>query len=177
MRQPWAIDGTPSGFKNDRSSHWMFLLCRWLLLAVDHPWYSEPIDKHAKSPGPEGLLDRHLDGSVFRKRIKYAISFFGLVDLYRHLYACRRLVAILWCIATHQHIIADRQSGVNDFIDPIGRHWCLHWRSRVCHHHYDFAAKTLLIELKGCFALTAEDKIRTKLHFPLLWLVDDKEIY
>ena len=52
--------------------------------AVDHPRDAESIDKHAKTGGPEGLLDRHCHRSVFRQGLKYAFCFSHVVDLDRY---------------------------------------------------------------------------------------------
>jgi hypothetical protein len=44
------------------------------LLAVDHPWDAEPIDHHAETGGPEGLLKRHTDLPVFYQRVEDAFG-------------------------------------------------------------------------------------------------------
>ena len=42
--------------------------------AVSQPRYSEPIDKHAKTRGPERLLERHRNPTVFAKLVKNTLG-------------------------------------------------------------------------------------------------------
>jgi hypothetical protein len=42
--------------------------------AVDQPRYPEPIDKHAKTRGPERLLERHHNPTVLAQLVKNTLG-------------------------------------------------------------------------------------------------------
>jgi hypothetical protein len=62
--------------------------------AVDQPRYPEPIDKHAKTRGPERLFERHGDLTVLAKLVKNTLGLSRVLDLEREREAFGFLVAI-----------------------------------------------------------------------------------
>jgi hypothetical protein len=51
--------------------------------AVNQPRYSEPIDKHAKTRGPERLLERHRNSTVLAQLMKNTLGLSRALDLDR----------------------------------------------------------------------------------------------
>src|ERR1700730_11407603 len=61
------------------------LLFRRLIgsFAVDQPRYPEPIDEHAKTLGPERLLERHRNPTILAQLVKDALGLGRALDLER----------------------------------------------------------------------------------------------
>src|SRR6266496_1547297 len=72
-------------------------------LAVNHPRYPKSIDAHAEASGPEGLLEWHLNLSVFRQRVKDAFALDRIFDLERHGKALWLLIVPRRSVRSHQY--------------------------------------------------------------------------
>jgi hypothetical protein len=144
--------------------------------AINYPRYAEPINEHTKSRSPEGLLELHLNRSVFCQGMKYALCLCWVLDAKHHGEALWFLVVLRLSVSTLQYIAAHAQRGVEDLIAPFSGHLVRNGRALVGHHERDFSAQALLVEFEGYLALTVEMQVRIQLHSTLLWLVKQKVV-
>src|ERR1700719_320245 len=96
------------------------LLC--CLFAVDHPRYSEPVDEHPKSHGPESFPEWHRHPTVLLQSAKYTfrLSWVRDTDVYRE--ALRFLSVGRRGVTTHQYLAANYHAGMDDFAAPLRRY-------------------------------------------------------
>src|SRR5258708_5755949 len=117
------------------------------LHTINHPRYTESIDQHSETRGPESLLYRHLYFSAFLQRVKKAFRFRRIIVDERHGESFRFAVAVRGTVRGHQNLVPYGQAGMKNLVAPFRGHLLLRRRPRVGHHHFDLAAKTFLIEL------------------------------
>jgi hypothetical protein len=146
-------------------THVRGLVC---LGAVKLPGYSELIDEHAKTNGPEGLLERHLNGSVFGQHLKHALGLYGVIDVKQDVKTLRLFILLGEDVGALQSTVADGQSGMDDVPAPLRRHLFRHGRIGIGEHKLDFAAQAPFIKLKSGLALTVKSEVWIQFHGVLL---------
>src|ERR1700674_4433392 len=138
------------------------LLCGFA--AVNHPGYAELINQHTKSRGPKCFLQRHGRRTVFRQGAKYALGLRYVCESKHYGNALRLLVVLRRKVSALQYLVAQVQCGVENLIAPFPGYLTFDRHSGVGHHHHDFAAETLFVELKRSFALAVEVEIWIQSH-------------
>src|ERR1700761_2577289 len=82
--------------------------------AVDHPWYPELVEAHAKTLREEGLAERHVGAATFAQRVELALGLGDIFDRDRDREALRLVIMIRRRVGRHQHLAVDRKPGVHD---------------------------------------------------------------
>src|SRR5438046_2000959 len=125
-------------------------------LAVDQPRYPEAVDDHAKTLGPERLLEWQHHLAVPGQFVKDTHGLTRALDLEREREALWLLIAIRRDVPSHQQLPAGGQSAVHHLVLPVGRNLSCHRRPGITEYRSELAAETLLVELERRLALSLE---------------------
>jgi integrase len=81
-------------------------------VTVDHPWYAEAIDEHAKTRCPVGFLKRHYNPTAIGQFVKDALGVSRAINLKREREALWLFIFIRRYVAAHQLLVADCHAAV-----------------------------------------------------------------
>ena len=126
------------------------------------------VDERAETQRPESFLERHLHRALFRQSLEDALRLLLRADVELHCEALRFLILLRVRVGARQYVVAYGEHRMEDLLAPVGRRLFSQGRSPVRHHHDDFGAQALLVELKGRLALAVECQIGIQSHHSLL---------
>src|SRR5579863_5391550 len=124
--------------------------------AIDHPWDAESIDEHTEEEGPESLLEGHLHGAALGQSVEDALGFCRIVDVNRQRETLRLLILPGKGVDALQHLIANGERRMDDFVATALRELIRRDRVPVGRHERAFGAQAPLVEPKGLLALAVE---------------------
>lgn len=130
------------------------------LIAVYHPGYSEPIDEHAETAGPESLLDRHLHRCALSQGIEHTVRILRLIDTQGNRTSLDPFIMGRRRIRAHQRRVANHQRGMHHFVMPFRRHLIRHRRTRIPVKREARGSEALFVEPEGRFAVPVETEVR-----------------
>src|SRR5579871_1968035 len=142
------------------------------LVAIDHPGDVIAIDHHAEARGPESLLESHPDLPAIGECIEDPFAFGNRRHLQRDRETLRLRITSRRRIGRHQQAFSDRHACMHDLTLPFRRHVRFRGRPGVRHHHFDFAASDMRVELEGFFAIAVEQDVGVHAHNILLIVAD-----
>src|SRR6266566_5548491 len=138
--------------------------------AVDHPGNPELVDAHTESLREKGLAERHSDAAAFAERLELALGLGRIGDRQRDRKALRLVEVFGRRVRRHQHLAADRDSGMHDLLLPLGRRRHLGRRLLVSQHHLDFTAKRPFIVFERGLAISIIEHVGVKHRLLLAWV-------
>lgn len=127
-------------------------------------WDAESIGEHTEEEGPESLLEGHLHGAALGQSVEDALGLCRIVDVNRQRETLRLLIAPGKGVDALQHLIANGERGMDDFVAKVLRELISRERVPVGRHEGDFGAQALLPKSKGFLTLAIEGHIGIQLH-------------
>ena len=122
----------------------------------EHPGGTELVAEHGEAKGEEGVLHGHEDLAAIREQGVDALGFGCAVEEERKIGATDGLETVGRDVGAHELSFSDADTGVEDGVFPIGCDVMGIGLLVVSHHHDDFSAEMLFVEVEGLLAVTAK---------------------